>query len=350
MQSFDVSVSKAIPTYEIPTSLTATIEQKLSDIELPSGFEWMDGNQIITESGEVTYKARFVPTDTNNYETIENIDITIIVSDSKAIVTPEITVNNKTYDGTTDIPISNITVSNLESSEYSIVSATSSNTNVGERDATITLRLLNEKFEEYAFSNGQQEKDFIVKFNIEKATLVVIDNSSDKIVVFDENPRTININLEYLPNTQIKYKDANGEYTLDQIPEYTKVGEYIIGYKLYIDENYTEYFSERTLTILSNFLVKFDDDTTIQNDTLIIKSEDTFSTITGKIHTTPSNNSFEHRDKDNNVVDSETIKKDIMDTEKLSGIHKKAADMNGNNEIDIIDYIRIKKIVMGGDL
>lgn len=385
----DVTVIKKKPTYEIPTGLTANFGQQLSDIELPSGFEWTDGNQIITESGEVTYKARFVPTDTNNYETIENIDITITVSDSKTIVTPEITVSNKTYDGTADIPISNITVSNLESSEYSIVSATSSSANVGERDATVTLRLSNEKFEEYAFSNGQQEKDFVIKFNIEKANLAITDNSSDKIVVFDENPHTINMDLEYPPNTQIKYKDTNGEYTLNQIPEYTEVGEYVIGYKLYIDENYTEYFSEHTLTILSNFLVKFDDGIAIQNDTLIIKPEDTFSAITNKIHTTPIDNSFEHRNKDNNVVDSETIKtgdklkiivdgheqeynivvlgdtdgdgaiteadylsikKDIMDTEKLSGIYKKAADMNENNEIDIIDYIRIKKIVMGGNL
>ena len=35
-----------------------------------------------------------------------------------------------------------------------------------------------------------------------------------------------------------------------------------------------------------------------------------------------------------------------MDIEKLAGIYYKAADVNNNNKIDIIDYIRIRKIIM----
>ena len=34
----------------------------------------MDGNQTIDKTGEQTYKAKFIPEDTNAYETIENID------------------------------------------------------------------------------------------------------------------------------------------------------------------------------------------------------------------------------------------------------------------------------------
>ena len=75
-----MKVIKGIPNYTIPTNLTGKIGQKLSDIILPSGFDWMDGNQTIDQEGKITFKARYTPSDTNNYEIVENIDITISVS------------------------------------------------------------------------------------------------------------------------------------------------------------------------------------------------------------------------------------------------------------------------------
>ena len=367
------------------------------------------------------------------------------------------------YDGLNTIPNDLITVSNLDSFEYSILSANSSSANVGIETATIKLKLTDEKYEDFSFGDNKQEQDFTIQFNIipkkiakptkpdgyytynteeitfavlgydeesmtisgnkgtnaglyattislknnnytwddntidditlqyeiKKAKLSVTDNSSDKTVVLDNTPHTINISLEYPSGTHIKYEDSNGDYVLDQIPEYTEVGEYTIRYKLYIDENYTEYFGEHILTILSDFIVNFDKDVTAQDDTVIAKPEDTFFAITSKIHTTPSDNSFEHHDKNDNIIDSETIKtgdkikiivgsheqeysiailgdtdgdgaiadadylsikNDIMDIEKLSGVYKKAADINGNDKIDIIDYIRVKKIIMGDNL
>ena len=35
-----------------------------------------------------------------------------------------------------------------------------------------------------------------------------------------------------------------------------------------------------------------------------------------------------------------------MDTTKLTGVYIKAADVNQNDKIDIIDYIRIMKMIM----
>ena len=462
-KNVEVTIEKTTPTYTVPTGLSADFGQQLSEIELPSGFEWMDGSKVITESGDVVYKAKYIPEDTNNYEIVENIDIIVSVNNSKTIISPEIVVENKTYDETTNIPASNITISNLESSEYSIISATSSNADVGNRIATIKLRLTDDKYASYSFDNGKQEKEFAIDFNIvpkkvtkptkpdgyytyngeerifyiqnynenymdmsgnkgtdagiytvtitlkndnytwdddttdtillqyeiKKANLLVNDNSNNKTVIFDGLSHTIDISLEYPSGTHIKYKDDNGEYILDQIPEYTEAGEYTIGYKLYINENYTEYFGERTLTILSDFIIDFDDDVIVKDNNIIVNTEDNFSSITDKIHTNPDNNSFEHRDEDGNIVNSEiiktgdkikiivdvyeqeyilavlgdtdgngaieeadylNIKKDIMEIIKLSGAYKEAADMNSNNEVDIIDYIRIKKKIMGDNI
>lgn len=252
-QNVEVTVEKATPTYTVPTGLTADFGQQLSEINLPEHFEWMDGSQIITESGEVVYKAKYVPTDTNNYETIENIDITITVGNSKTIVSPEIVVGNKTYDGTTNIPTSNITVSNLESSEYSIVSAISSSADAGERNATIVLRLSNEKFEDYMFDNGKQEKEFTVNFQIIKANINITDSSKDVTVVYDGKFHNIQMGLVYEAGAIVKYMDDNNEYTLDEIPKYKAVGTYVTKYKVYINDNYNDYYGQNTLTIVEDF-------------------------------------------------------------------------------------------------
>lgn len=166
-KNINVTIEKAIPTYTIPTDLTAEFGQKLSEIQLPDGFKWMDDSQIINKGGKVKYKAKYIPSDTKNYETIENIDITINVNKEKKIINPEISIQNKVYDGTTNISLENINVSNLEKNEYSILSAISSDENVGMKKATIKLKLSDDKFIDYSFDNGKQEKDFIVDFTIE---------------------------------------------------------------------------------------------------------------------------------------------------------------------------------------
>ena len=264
-QNVEVTVRKATPRYTVPTGLIADFGQQLSEITLPEHFEWMNESQIITELGEVVYKAKYIPTDTNNYEIVENIDVIITVDNSKTIISPEIVIGNKTYDGTINIPTSDITVSNLESLEYSVVSAISSSADAGERKATIVLRLSNEKFEKYAFSNGQQEKKFTVGFEILKANINVIDNSKNVTLKYDGNPHSVEIDIDKAQNVTIKYLDLNDEYTLDEVPTYTNVGIYTTKYKVYINDNYTEYFGQKTLTIedeVSYIINKYDVDET----------------------------------------------------------------------------------------
>ena len=259
-----ITVSKLIPEYTVPNNIRANVGNKLSDIDLPNGFEWMN-DLTLNETGTFTYKARYIPEDTTNYETVENIDVTIIVGNNKTIVRPEIVVGNKTYDGTTNIPTSNITISNLESSEYSVVSAISSSADAGEREATIVLRLSNEMFGEYAFSNGKQEKEFTVNFEILKANINVTDNSKNVTVKHDGNSHSVEIDIDKDPNATIKYMDSNDEYTLDEAPTFTNVGTYTIKYKVYINDNYTEYFGQKTLVIeddVSYIINKYDVDET----------------------------------------------------------------------------------------
>ncbi len=159
-----VTVSKLTPEYTVPTNIKANIGDKLSDIELPSGFEWVN-DTTLEELGTITYKARYVPEDTNNYETVDDIDISVEVMNTKTVIIPNITTQDKTYDGTNDIA-NYISVSNLNKSDYELLNAYVSDTNVGTYTTRIKLRLTDNKFTNYSFDNGKQEKEFEVNIRI----------------------------------------------------------------------------------------------------------------------------------------------------------------------------------------
>lgn len=322
----NVNVLKVKPNYTVPTDIKAKRYQQLSEVQLPEGFEWMNENETISGYGNQTFKAKFIPEDTDNYEIIENIDINISVENVKINIVPDISLENKVYDDTYSYPQENIKISNMDSNDYTIVSSTTSTKSVGDTTVAIKLKLTDEKFKDYSFDNGNQEKEFnlnikilpkqikkpscddasyvyngseitfdiidfddasmnvtnnkgtnvgeyktiislknsnyvwedgtnddvVLTFNIAKAKLYFLDNSKDKVVKYDGNKHTIALDLEYNKETIIKYMDENGEYTLDDLPKYSEVGKYVIRYKAYIDENYEEYYGERTLTIEKN--------------------------------------------------------------------------------------------------
>jgi len=322
-----VEVSKLVPEYTLPSGLVAKAGQKLSEVELPDEFSWLESDTIITGYGDVVFKAKFTPEDTNNYEVVEDIEITINVS--KTEVTPSIVISDKTYDGTNTINLDSIKVSNLDNIDYTIESAVISSSDVGNRQVTIKIKISDDDYLIYAFDNNLQEKEFVVdmlivpqkiskptivnktykytgleqtielnnfdseklnisgnkrtiagtqdvvislnssnyiwdddtndnivfQFKIEKADLNLVDNSKDVTVEYDGLDHSIDVSFDYNPGTNIRYMDENGEYTLENLPQYNSVGTYVIKYKLYIDDNYTEYFGEKTLNIISCTIV-----------------------------------------------------------------------------------------------
>lgn len=81
-KSLIITVEKATPQYEVPSGIIVKKGQKLSDIKLPEGWTWKDGETVVGSSGEITYTAVYTPSDTENYDIIE-VDITVTVdSDS----------------------------------------------------------------------------------------------------------------------------------------------------------------------------------------------------------------------------------------------------------------------------
>ncbi len=88
-------ITQATPTYTVPTGLTAKYGQTLADISLPTGWAWMDSTLSVGDVSDAakTFKVKFTPTDTNNYKTVENIEVSVTVSkaDGRSLKTADLT-------------------------------------------------------------------------------------------------------------------------------------------------------------------------------------------------------------------------------------------------------------------
>ena len=75
-------VAKATPTYTAPTGLTAKYGQTLADVTLPDGWSWMDSSESVggASTAAKTFQAKFTPTDTDNYNMVENIGLEVMVN------------------------------------------------------------------------------------------------------------------------------------------------------------------------------------------------------------------------------------------------------------------------------
>lgn len=75
-----VTVAKAIPTYPAPERLTVEYGDRVSDLVLLQGFSpAVDATARFLEVGETSVILRFIPTDTKNYQTVENISVPVTV-------------------------------------------------------------------------------------------------------------------------------------------------------------------------------------------------------------------------------------------------------------------------------
>lgn len=85
------TITKATPDYVTITGLTGKAGNKLSSIDLSAyeGFAWMNPDEVISESGEVTFLAKYTPSDINHYKVVENIEITVNVESIKIYVSTE---------------------------------------------------------------------------------------------------------------------------------------------------------------------------------------------------------------------------------------------------------------------
>ncbi len=91
------TIAKAVPDYQTPSGLKAAYGQKLKEVSLPDGFSWDSASKSVGSVGKNTFKATFTPTDTSNYETVKDIDVTVKVEQAENSQTKKLTIKDWTY-------------------------------------------------------------------------------------------------------------------------------------------------------------------------------------------------------------------------------------------------------------
>ena len=108
----------------VPTGLTATYGQTLANVRLPDGWTWVDSTQSVGDVGTKTFKANFTPADAENYNTVENVDVTVSVDKASG---NDAVISTDTMSYSSD----SIYIEGVEGQEYIIVPK---GTTVGESD------------------------------------------------------------------------------------------------------------------------------------------------------------------------------------------------------------------------
>ncbi len=90
-------ITQATPTYTAPTGLTAKYGQTLADVNIAAttGWSWMNTGTAVGTPATKNFPAKFTPTDTTNYKTIENINVSVAVGKADAPTLTNITVSQK---------------------------------------------------------------------------------------------------------------------------------------------------------------------------------------------------------------------------------------------------------------
>lgn len=243
-----VHASKTVPTYIVPTNIKAKQYQKLSEVVLPSGFEWDEPDIILEKQGNFTFKARYIPSDTEHYEIVDNIDINVKVSIGKNIIIPQIHINDKVDDGTNNIDKNNIIVTNLNKSEYTITYASINLLQVGNQKATVVIKLTDDKFKTYAFEGGLQEYEFTTNINV-----ITPKKLKEILITKEPNKTTYYYGENFASEGMIiiaKYSDnSENEITNYKILD----GNYLTTNQNQVTISYTE--EDITKTVMQDILV-----------------------------------------------------------------------------------------------
>ena len=72
------AIAKATPDYDSPAPVEAAYGQRLSDVALPKGFSWQDGDIVVDWYGKKTLFVRFTPNDQANYNSIDGIPVDVV--------------------------------------------------------------------------------------------------------------------------------------------------------------------------------------------------------------------------------------------------------------------------------
>lgn len=215
-----VAVSKADPTYILPTDLTVYVGQKLSDITLPERFAWVNANTVMDTAGEQIFQATYTPEDTNNYNVVE-VQITVRVVAIEQLSIPTVS-GTYTYNGTEQT----IVFANYDNEKITITE--NKQTNAGTYQAKVNIK--NEFKNSYAWSDGTTDEK-IIEYTIDQfmITLSAKEDYNSFSKSFDNSYYTNNGVNEF-----ICLADDPTPENEEMLPFNYNAGDFVLGEDFYL--------------------------------------------------------------------------------------------------------------------
>lgn len=133
------TISKATPSYTSPADLVATYGQTLEDVELPSGWNWEDvAVTPVGNAGTNDFKATFTPDDTDNYNTVEGVEVSITVT-PKEITEDMVSLSATEFTESGEVQKPTVVVADLaDGTDYTVVYSDEKSSTVGDYTVTVT--------------------------------------------------------------------------------------------------------------------------------------------------------------------------------------------------------------------
>jgi len=242
------TISKANPTCTAPTGLTATYGQTLADVTLtnPSGntagtWAWADSRTSVGNVGTNTFKASFVPTDTTNYNTKTDIDISVTVG--KANITPTVSLDGWIYGQEANAPsVSGNTGNGAVTYTYATKGSDEFSETVPTNAGTYTVKAV------IAATTNYNGATATADFTIAKADIAPTVSLDGWTYGDEANLPTVTGNTENGDVTYLyKEKGASDMSCTDEVP--TQAGEYTVKALIAETANYNGANAEADFTI-----------------------------------------------------------------------------------------------------
>ncbi|MBQ5932182.1 MAG: leucine-rich repeat protein, partial [Lachnospiraceae bacterium] len=236
--SISYTIEKADTSYTVPTDLTATYGQTLSEISLPEGWTWTDGTISVGNVGSNTFKASFTPSD-SNYKTVSYIDVTVAVG-AKSITGATVTLSTAQIEYTgseRSVSVTGVTLDDvvLTTNDYEVTNGT---TGIEKNTYTVTIT-----------GKGNYKDTAAATWAItDKPMTVTVENVS---VTYDGSKHDIFVNVsDPATGYTIKYGDSADNCNLDVCPMITNVSESpkTVYFRI-TAANYADYTGSATITI-----------------------------------------------------------------------------------------------------
>ena len=251
-------------TFSETIEVSATYDDKLSDVELPEveggHLEWHNGENKVGNVGNNVWLARFVADDSGNYADVANVSVTVVVS-TKFITKPEWVADQTfEYDGTTS---HSAVITKLDDAAYYDI-AGNGNVAANEDGYTVTITLKSAHGDNIKWIGGTDEVLSFTYYVTKAPTSITItgfeQNSSNEysidlgkydsereytipagtVALKDGTTATAGYVVKYIPNVGATVEDFKGAIC--------DAGTYIITYTYAGNSNHSA-SNNATLTV-----------------------------------------------------------------------------------------------------